>query len=284
MSSAIPLLRYSSAGGPVALYDIWETGAGLTGTITSINLAAGYSQGSYQVVTAGRHMLLLSSGNAASNVVIVDVGGQAAAGSAIGSYSEGLTNPLGGGPALQIIDHSMAAQVDEKSAEVITRADTFSPSTSKVYSWLKLGKIDAAHQVEWRWISPDGSLYDSYNQQISKPYNYAYISIVGHDAAKMPGKWHVDIFLDDQKTLTEQFTLLGQGALRPLGMATGSMQSGCHTDPVTGKIICIDTIGDFSNPEENVQGGCHKDPVTGQMICIDTIGDLSTGGGLGEQI
>ena len=30
-----------------------------------------------------------------------------------------------------------------------------------------------------------------------------------------------------------------------------------------------------NNPEKNVQGGCHKDPVTGRMICIDTIGDLS---------
>jgi len=65
---------------------------------------------------------------------------------------------------------------------------------------------------------------------------------------------------------------------------TGSMQAGCHTDPSIGQIICVDTIGDFSNPDENVQGGCHKDPVTSQMICIDTFGDLSNDGGLGEQI
>jgi hypothetical protein len=231
----------------------------------SINLAAGYSQGSYQVVAAGRHVLILSSGNAASNAVIIDVGDQAGTGITIGSYSNGPINPISGGLALQIINHSMASQVDEKTAEVITKANTFSATTSKVYSWLELGKIDAAHQVEWRWISPDGSLYDSYTDWIPKPdgepwdwYDiYAYIPIVGEDAANMPGKWHVDIFLDGdgQKSLTEQFTILGQAGQQPSGVATGSMQAGCHTDLASGQIICTNTIGDFSNPEEIVQEG-----------------------------
>jgi hypothetical protein len=295
----------------------------LTGTTTSINLAAGYSQGSYQVVAAGRHVLILSSGNAVSNAVIIDVGGQAGTGIKIGSYSNGPTNPISGGLALQIINHSMASQVDEKTAEVITKANTFSATTSKVYSWLELGKIDAAHQVEWRWYSPDGALYDTYSEPISRPdgepwdwYDtYAYIPIIGYDAAKMPGKWHVDVYLDNQKRITEQFTILGQSGQQSSGMITigSTMQSGCHTDPATGKIICVDTAndfsnptqnvkggcyqdpatgqiicvdtaGDFSNPNENVQGGCYRDPATGQMICIDTIGDLSGEGELGELI
>ena len=220
MGSGVPLLRYSPTGGPVKLCDILETGAGLNSTTTSINLAAGYSQESYQAVTAGRHMLFLSSGNAASNVAIVDVAGQAGSETTIGSYSNGPTNTISGGLALQIINHSMASQVDEKTGEVITRASTFSATTSKVYSWLELGKIDSAHQVEWRWISPDGSLYYSYADWVPKPdgepldwYDtYSYISLAGEDAANMSGKWHVDIFLDgdDQKSLTEQFTILGQ--------------------------------------------------------------------------
>src|SRR5512137_1936742 len=65
----IPLLRYSPTGGLVKLYDLLETGAELTGTTSSINLAAGYSQGSYQVGAAGHHILFLTSGSAASNVV-----------------------------------------------------------------------------------------------------------------------------------------------------------------------------------------------------------------------
>jgi len=117
----------------------------------------------------------------------------------------------------------MASQVDEKTAEVITKASTFSAANSRVYSWLELGKIDADHQVEWRWFSPDGSFYDSYSDQIAKPEGepwnwydtYAYIPIVGQDAAKMPGEWHVDVYLDGQKRMTEQFTILGQAGHNP---------------------------------------------------------------------
>ena len=219
--------------------------------------------------------------------------GQTGSATTMGSYSNGQTNTIIGGLGLQIIDHSMASQVDEKTGEVISRARTFSATTNKVYSWLKLGTIDAAHQVEWRWISPDGRLYYSYVDWIPKPDGgpldsvgtFSYISVDGEDAANMPGKWHVDIFLDgdDQKSLTEQFTIFGQAGELSSGAATGSMKAGCHTDPTSGNIICVDTVGDFSNPAQNVQGGCYRDPATGQVICIDT-GDLSGEGGIGEQI
>ena len=49
---------------------------------------------------------------------------------------------------VSLLDHAMASQVDEKSSQVFSRADTFSPTASKAYSWLKLGRIDDAHQVE----------------------------------------------------------------------------------------------------------------------------------------
>ena len=168
----------------------------------------------------------------------------------IGSYLNGPTNIINGGLGLQVVDHSMASQVNEETGEVIARASTFSATTSKVYSWLELWTIDAAHQVEWRWISPDGSLYYSYVDWIPKPdrgpldsYDtYSYISIAGEDAANMSGKWHIDIFLDgdDQKSLTEQFTILGQGGEQFSEASTGSIKTGCHTDPASGKIICVD--------------------------------------------
>jgi hypothetical protein len=168
----------------------------------------------------------------------------------IGSYSNGPANIINGGLGLQVIDHSMASQVDEETGEVIARASTFSATTSEVYSWLELGTIDAAHQVEWRWISPDGSLYYSYVDWISKPERgpvdsydtYSYIAISGENAANMPAKWHVDIFLDGdaQKSLTEQFTILGQAGQHDSGATANSKQAGCRTDPTSGKIICVD--------------------------------------------
>jgi hypothetical protein len=113
--------------------------------------------------------------------------GKTGSATAIGPYSNGPTNKIIGDLGLQVIDHSMASQVDEETGEVIARASTFSATTSKIYSWLELGKINAAHQVEWRWISPDGSLYYSYVDWIPKPdrgplesYDtYSYISLLG---------------------------------------------------------------------------------------------------------
>lgn len=58
----------------------------------------------------------------------------------------------------------------------------------------------------------------------------------------------------------------------------GGTQGGCHTDPSTGVVTCVDTIGDFSNPEasnqgSSYQGGCYKDPMTGIITCIDSNGN-----------
>jgi hypothetical protein len=68
--------------------------------------------------------------------------------------------------------------------------------------------------------------------------------------------------------------------IQALGATSGSPgsqypQGGCHTDPATGQTICVDSIGSFSNPQENAQGGCHTDPATGQTICVDSIGSFS---------
>jgi len=67
------------------------------------------------------------------------------------------------------------------------------------------------------------------------------------------------------------------------GTTTGTPQGGCHVDPDTGQINCIDRIGDFANPEGSFQGGCYTDPATGQMICIDTAEGLSGVDGYGDK-
>jgi hypothetical protein len=165
------------------------------------------------------------------------------------------------------------------------RAGTFNPGTGNAYSWLKLGTIDDAHQVEWKWFSPDGKLYEFFANQIPKPSGTPWdwtafihpFPLLATMRAQKPGNWHVGVFIDGQKALTEQFTLLSQNGQQPSGLATGSMQGGCHFDPSIGQTICVDNINDFSNPDENVQGGCRTDPVTGEMTCVDTIGSPGQG-------
>jgi len=112
----------------------------------------------------------------------------------------------------------MASSVDESTNDVITRTSAFSTTDSKAYSWLSLGNARAG-TVEWRWYSPDGALYHTGSFDIPEPsgaswdaYNlWYYITIAGDNAVNLPGNWHVDVYLDGQKLLTEQFTIGDSG-------------------------------------------------------------------------
>ncbi|VVB68012.1 Uncharacterised protein [uncultured archaeon] len=134
----------------------------------------------------------------------------------------------------QLIDHAMSSQVDESNYQVGTRTSTFQTGDIRAYSWVSLGSIFGAHLVDWRWYSPNGSLYSTYSQAIpdSKPnynswdlYNvYASIDIAGSQAASLPGNWHVDVFVDGQKILTEQFTIVpGAGPSETILGQTGQI-------------------------------------------------------------
>jgi subtilisin family serine protease len=169
-----------------------------------------------------------------------------------------------------VLDHSMASQVDEKTGQLIARASVFYSGTSKAYSWLRLGGVKDGLTVEWIWLSPDGALYHSETYQIPALGKasggvdvYSFIPIAGSDAAKMQGNWRVDVFIDGKMILTEQFVLLLQGQSQPSGKATGSkkegdLQDGCHIDPATGQVICVDTIGDFANPSGSIREGANN--------------------------
>jgi tetratricopeptide (TPR) repeat protein len=121
-----------------------------------------------------------------------------------------------------ILDNSMASNVDESTNSVITRTHKFFSTDSKAHSWLKLGNIGAG-TVSWYWYSPDGNLYKADSVDISPspsggnwPFYYIwyYIDIAGDMPADLPGDWHVDIYLDGQKLLTEHFTL-DSNAIQP---------------------------------------------------------------------
>ncbi len=124
---------------------------------------------------------------------------------------------LTSGSMPQILDHSMASQVDESTGRATIRANTFQTGDIRAYSWVKFGSILGAHLVEWKWYSPNGALYESAPVAIpdSKPNydrwewydSYSSIDIAGSRASSLTGNWHVDIFMDGQKILTEQFTI-----------------------------------------------------------------------------
>lgn len=93
VGSIVPLLCYSASGGQAYLYDILETAGGIRGNATPLSLPMGMSRGSLQAAVPGRHILMLISGNSASNVVILDVGQAGSSAGGVwqpgGSYGSG---------------------------------------------------------------------------------------------------------------------------------------------------------------------------------------------------
>jgi tetratricopeptide (TPR) repeat protein len=122
---------------------------------------------------------------------------------------------------IEILDHCMANDVDKSTNDVITRTNTFSSTDSKIYSWLKLGHVLGA-TVTWHWYSPDGNPYRTGQVNIERnpkgsywpSYNVWY-SLDVADIPKeqyMSGNWHVDVYINGKKRLTEQFDLkIGSG-------------------------------------------------------------------------
>jgi tetratricopeptide (TPR) repeat protein len=118
---------------------------------------------------------------------------------------------------VSVLDHSMATSIDESARTVISRTQEFSANDSKAYSWLSLGDVGAG-TIYWNWYSPAGLIEYMDDAQIPMPtsgsswnaYNaWSSIDIAGKDAANSPGDWHVDIFLDGRKMLTEYFSISG---------------------------------------------------------------------------
>ena len=117
---------------------------------------------------------------------------------------------------IEILDHSMASSVDESTNNAITKTSLFSSADARVYSWLSLGHILGA-EVEWHWYSPDGNPYKTGRVEIPRnqsggfwpTYNIWYYMDIASipSEAYMAGDWHVDIYINGQKRLTEQFNL-----------------------------------------------------------------------------
>ncbi len=152
--------------------------------------------------------------------------------------------------AIQILDHCMASSVDESTYNAITRTSTFSSGDSKAYSWLSLGHV-LEGSVVWHWYSPDGNPYQT--SQVDIPRNQSggfwssYNVWYPLDIASIPnepylsGNWNVDIYINGQKRLKEQFGLkLGSGTTAINSNATSGKNATQGQNATHGTIALLD--------------------------------------------
>lgn len=138
-------------------------------------------------------------------------------------FLAGLAFMLAGGAVqadpmfVPLSEHTMALGVGIH-AEPMGRTYAFSTDDIQAVSWIMVWRDLKPHQVEWRWYYPEGRTY-SRSFGVIPPIDgpaclwgepvWSCLKIRGHDAARMPGIWKVDVFIDYRKVVTEYFTING---------------------------------------------------------------------------
>jgi len=116
-----------------------------------------------------------------------------------------------------ISDHTMCKNVQESSPyEPIDRTSTFLSDDEKAVSWLRLDNVTNSLNVEWKWYDPSGRLYTTGEYTIPNPSDdywdwykcWCWIYIKDHTAAEKPGKWKVEVYIDDEYKFDEDFTIV----------------------------------------------------------------------------
>jgi len=119
----------------------------------------------------------------------------------------------------RVISHGMSREIENNAA---TETAEFSTLDALAVSWIEIGPVYGSHQVDWYWYSPDGSLYNVYGLQTLDPKSsgqdyfpsrkiHSSMDILGSDAMFLPGDWHVDVFIDGEQALTEEFSIRSFG-------------------------------------------------------------------------
>lgn len=89
----------------------------------------------------------------------------------------------------------------------------FSPFDQRVVSWVRFGSVSGSRIVQWNWYSPDGNLYWSYVSSLpdttTRNSLWSWIGVAGRDASTKPGIWRVEVLLDGEARLAEQFFVIG---------------------------------------------------------------------------
>jgi len=94
--------------------------------------------------------------------------------------------------------------------------DTFSSDDSEIIASVKLMNLLGKHNIKWDWIAPDNSLYYSTgNKSINAPEDKYFkeitafhsLGVRGNKAAAYPGRWNVNIYLDEKNIAAVSFKL-----------------------------------------------------------------------------
>ena len=121
-------------------------------------------------------------------------------------------------PKFRVLEIKLAKGINDAGEKdvLLNPTDTFTSIDPVVIAHVSFANFSGQHNVKWRWYSPDGKLYyATKNFQLKTPHGkYAAdastwhkLSISGDKAQYHPGKWKVDLYLDNSPISSKQFEI-----------------------------------------------------------------------------
>lgn len=98
----------------------------------------------------------------------------------------------------------------------VSPASTYSAEDKAIYALITYSDLAGTHHLRWEWFDPKGNLYaatsdfpvhaspDTFVKEGSACHN---ISIKDAKSALIPGKWKVDMYLDDMLVASRPFEI-----------------------------------------------------------------------------
>jgi hypothetical protein len=121
-------------------------------------------------------------------------------------------------PPFKVVESSLSRDIDDKGVESVPlgRSSSFSPDDTEIVSCIKMANFSGKHKVRWDWYRPDGKLYISSDNQTLEIESGKYheemniwhkISLHGEPAIQFPGRWLVNICLDNDIIYSNHFEI-----------------------------------------------------------------------------
>lgn len=121
-------------------------------------------------------------------------------------------------PAFRVVETTLAKAVDDVGGQDLPLHPTtrFTTQDPAVIAHVSLADLSGTHRIHWKWYDPDGRLYLKSPEHVlgTPPDKYAAtaaawhkISLKGERAARLPGGWHVQIYLDEKLVTTRHFNI-----------------------------------------------------------------------------
>jgi len=121
-------------------------------------------------------------------------------------------------PVIRADKAVLVRQIDERGEQFILGEATniFSTDDQEIISYIQLSNVTGVHNLKWEWYDPKGALYDvsqDYPVMVSKGKfvetvsAWHKISVKGEKAQNFPGKWTVNVYLDNKRIAANAFDI-----------------------------------------------------------------------------